>query len=244
MGTRLNDEYFERVSRGLIPGKGRLSKFGRNSAVGATEVVISALGIYGLPTVADTVTSTSTDVGDAPAGAGARVLKVWGVDANWNAIEEVVAMGDTTTKEFLRVFRARVLEAGTITATLGGNLGDITIAQTGGTNMVAIPEHEGSTLCACYSVPKGYQALIWEASTTVGGGKDSVNRLKIRDNNMVNAPFTTEGIRDNFENQVGREFVLPSVVSSGNDIVFTSVSSASGTAVSGAFMMELIKVGE
>lgn len=241
MSTRLTDVYFERLALGKLRGITRISKFGRNAAVGALEVLLTAGGIYGLPATADTVIATSTSGLDIPAGAGARELAIYGLDADGKSIFERVIMGNTSIKRFIRVFRVRVIRAGTVIPVAGGNQGTITITQTGGTPMIVAPAFEGSSLCACFTVPKGYTALIWSADTTAGEGKDSTNRLKIRKYTDLEAPFTTEAIRDNFQNQVGRDIIIPTRVDELTDIIFTCLSSAAGTSVSGAFVLQLIE---
>ena len=236
------DDIFQMIALGQIDYFDTIYKFGRNESIGATEELISAGGIYGLPLVAQTVSVTSDSVAnDNPTGLGARTVHLFGLDNDYNQVDEIVELGGTSTVEFLRVFRAHVETAGTTTPIGGANVGTITISQSvSGVDMVLINPNDGQTLTACYTVPAGYIALMWSADTTVGEGKNSVNRLKSREFE-TDAPFRTKGIRDNFENVVGQQFKIPGVYTEKSDIVFTSISSAAGTSVSGTFLLQLFK---
>jgi len=232
-------DYFSQLSLGNVDDSIRWSKFGRTGNASSTESIIAHNGVYGLPDIADTVVVTSDDVADVPLGAGARKVKIWGLADDWSLQDEEIELGATSVKLWRRVFTARVTEAGTVTAIGGANQGLISIVQTSGTAMLAILKNEGSSLCACFTVPLGKTVLIWDATTTTGKGKDTINRLKFRDNNN-GAPFTTEGIRDNYQNQVGRTFVSPSPIGEKFDIIFTATSSLPNTGVSASFIMEII----
>lgn len=234
-------DFFDLLGKGLIPEHSFIYKFGRNPAVGATEVLIAAENMYGLPPTAETVTVTSDNAADVPGGAGARSVHIFGLDANFEPIDEIVNLGATSILEFIRVFRTYVETAGNTGPVGGANAGIITITQsTSLINMIAIEPNDGQTLCACYTVPSGYKAYIWAADTTVGEGKTSTNRLKVREF-ATDSPFRVKGIRDNFENVVGVNFKIPGEYDEKSDIVFTAISTAAGTAVSGTFMIELVK---
>lgn len=231
----------ETVAMGEAKGITRINKFGRNDGIVGTEVVIAANSIYGMPATADYVKPESIDPEDIVGGDGAWTILLHGVGENFEKLTEIVNMGEQSIHKYLRVYIARVWAAGTITPTNGGNFKDIEIKQvtTPFTPMVVIPEHEGSTLCACFTVPANHYALISYADTTTGNTKQSLNRLKIRATNRANAPFTTEGLRDNFENQVGRELSITARVDEKHDVVFTGVSDSAGANVSAAIMIEL-----
>lgn len=240
--TMGNQSYETNISLGRIIGKDVITKFGRAS-IGATESIISHLGIYGMPDDADNIVINSDSLDDVVAGDGARLIRVFGINENDSFETEDLVVGIDSVKLFKRVYKLRVIESGTVSPTGdGGNLGTLTVTQSNDlVDMLSVPPNEGSSLCACFTVPKGYTALMHYADTTVGEGKDSVNRFKVRDYTNPLTPFTVEGIRDNFENQVGRTFDFPSEIGEMTDIVFTGISSASGTNVSCVFVLELIE---
>jgi hypothetical protein len=236
-------DYYSQVALGNVYDAERLYKFGRNALVGSTEVLLAAGGIYGLPLTAETIVVTSTSGSDVDQGAGAWAIHIYGLDALGYKRDEIITMGATSIGTYLRVFRAHVEEAGNLDPVGGGNIGIISMTQTtSAIPMVIISPNDSQTLCACYTVPMGFTALIHSADTTTGAGKNSTNRLKYREkHDGILHPFRTGGIRDNFENTVGQQFKIPGAIPALTDIVFTCKSTASGTAVSGSFLLELIE---
>lgn len=235
------DDVFQMIALNQIEYYTSIYKFGRNDSVGATETLISGNGIYGLPPTAQTIDVVSdSPANDNPAGIGARTIHIFGLDANYDEIDEIVEVGGTSLLSYIRVFRAHVETAGNLDPTGGANVGTITMKQTGGIDMVVIEPNDGQTLVACYTIPNNTTALLWSADTTVGEGKTSVNRLKVKEFDS-NSPFRTKGIRDNFENSVGIQYKIPRTIPSKADVVFTAISTAAGTAVSGTFLLQLYK---
>ena len=87
------------------------------------------------------------DVASGNAGDNGSPVKIVGLDANYNEIEEVVTLPQTTTQAFFRI--NDVIFLGT-----GGNLGLITVAN-GGTNYAAIRIGDGRNQASIYTVPAG-----------------------------------------------------------------------------------------
>lgn len=87
------------------------------------------------------------DVASGNAGDNGSPVKIVGLDANYNEIEEVVTLPQTTTQAFFRI--NDVIFLGT-----GGNLGLITVAN-GGTNYAAIRTGDGRNQASIYTVPAG-----------------------------------------------------------------------------------------
>jgi len=233
--------YFQEIPLNNDPNRLSIYKFGRNPNVGATEVIIGGGGIYGLPETAETVVCASDEIEDNPTGSGARSIHVFGLDANYKLIDEIVNIGESTEKEYLRIFRAHVETAGTTTPIDGANIGNITITQDNtAVDMAYISQGDGQTLVACFTVPAGFTALMWSADTTTGEGKNSTNRVKSKEFGS-DFPFRVKGIRDNFQNTVGIQYKIPNKYEEKTDIVFTAKSSAAGTPVSATFTLELIK---
>ena len=232
----------EKIACGLIKNKQVYYAFGRNTVVGTTEVIVANGGVYGLPTTAETVTPTSNDIGDVVDGAGAWTIEISGLDGNYNMISEVVDMDSPSILEYIRVFNAKVVEAGDVSVVDGGNIGLITITQdTSTTEMLTIPIGNSRNLSACFTVPAGYVGLMYDADTTTGSGKDAVLKLKSRVS-TVNAPFVVKGVRGNYQNSVGQKFTYPTKYEEKEDILFTAKSSAAGTSVSASFQLVLIKM--
>ena len=87
------------------------------------------------------------DVASGDAGDNGSSVKIVGLDANYNEIEEVVTLPQTTTQAFFRI--NDVIFLGT-----GANAGLITVAN-GGTNYAAIRIGDGRNQASIYTVPAG-----------------------------------------------------------------------------------------
>ena len=94
------------------------------------------------------------------------IVVIEGLDLDFNEQTEEVAIGDTATLSFGRVFRAYMLD--TI------NISDVTINMAGiPVNMAIILAGNGQTLMAVYTVPAGKTAYLLEL--TLGSDKASTN---------------------------------------------------------------------
>ena len=185
-------EPFElQVSRGQIPGHTAFFKYGYNPLIiNVNETIWDGGGIYVYPSVAAVMYVSSSSTNDAAAGTGARTIFVQGLDASYNEIGEFITMnGQTqvaTTKQYLRVYRAYVVTAGSGAQ----NAGDIYIGTSGatagvptGTFYAKITAAEGQTLMAVYTVPAGKTLYIANGTATHGtdtSGAFMTVRFKIR----------------------------------------------------------------
>lgn len=92
---------------------------------------------------------------------GASAIKLYGLNASWNEIEDYVVLNGTTNvatvATFLRVYRAHIVHAGS-----GGiNAGAITIGNNADTVVQAqIEASIGQTNMAMWSVPAGKQLVV------------------------------------------------------------------------------------
>lgn len=73
-------DYFHKIALGEIENHSSIYKFGRNPSVGATEVIVSSGGYYGMPSTAQPIVITSTSVDDNPTGIGARTIEIIGLN--------------------------------------------------------------------------------------------------------------------------------------------------------------------
>lgn len=239
-----NMDYFSLIAQGKDPNNSSVYKFGRNGAVGSTEVLIwDGAGLFTLPTSAGTVTVTSDSGSDAfPAGIGARTVRVFGLDTDYNEVNEVVNIGGTSTATFLRVYRAWVETAGTITPLIGGNVGTITITHNGTTLTIAqILPKKGQTLMSIFTIPAGFTGLLWATDADSGEGKDAIVTLYTRDNLIADTPFRAKIVLDVFQNSVDEKLKIPLSIPEKTDIVMSAVSSAAGTAISSSFELQIVR---
>ena len=235
-------EHFEQVALGNIPFVDFVYKFGSNESVSSTEEVVAYGGAYGLPLTAQRLIVTSNSGLDIPGGSGARSVVLEGLDINYNEIKEIVPLGGTSVQSFLRCPRAYVEECGNNAPTGGANQGIISITQAvSGVLMILIGPNEGQTLCAGYTVPAGYAALVWNIDATTGEGKNALVRFKVRLFNGTHA-FRVKGIRYSYQNTVKQEFRIPQPIPEKSELIVTCVSTAAGTPITATMQIELIKL--
>ena len=166
MGLNNNTlDFYTEVSKGLVPKHSLVHKFGHNLDIDTgsdPETIWSAGGLYVFPSSADTLKIISNDVDDNGTGTtGALTIKVQGLDANYDAIEEDFTLNGQTAvtgnKEFLRVYRAFVTSAGSSEY----NEGVITINNSNDSlTLASIPAEHGQTQMAVYTIPRNYKGYL------------------------------------------------------------------------------------
>lgn len=106
-------------------------------------------GDYPFPAAAGSVAAVSNNAADDAAGTGARTIRLVGLDADGNYLEQDITMGGVTpAAQMLAVNRAYVATAGST----GTNVGVITITL-GGATVAIIDAAHGQTQQAVYVVP-------------------------------------------------------------------------------------------
>jgi len=164
-------------------------KFGFSGAAGTTkETIWDQGGLYTYLSAATILKLSSSDANDAAAGTGARTVHIYGLDGNYDEIDEVMSLdGQTavnTTETYLRVYRMIVETAGSG----GENAGDIYLGN--GTVTAGVPADKyakvlignNQTLMALYTVPRGKTVLIPRWYANVGQGKEATIDAVARDN--------------------------------------------------------------
>jgi hypothetical protein len=173
MGLNNNTlDFHTEVSKGLVPKHSFIHKFGHNLEIDTNsvpETIWSAGGLYVFPSSADTLKIISSDFDDNGTGTtGALTIKVQGLDANYDAIEEDFTLNGQTAvtgnKEFLRVYRAFVTSAGSSEY----NEGVITINNSNDTlTLATIPAEGGQTQMAVYTIPRNYKGYLTSFSGAI-----------------------------------------------------------------------------
>lgn len=118
---------------------------------------------------------------DTALGAGARSVKLTGINATGQRIEETLATAGAsasapTSAQFVRLFKAEVMTSGTYgTQATGSHVGNIVIENAaGGTNWATIPVNgfpTSTTSIGSYTIPKNYTGFIEGISIAVEGAK-------------------------------------------------------------------------
>jgi hypothetical protein len=160
------------VARGYVSGCRSIRQFGRNAAVGNTFVPISRGGVYRTPQVGSQQAlrvRSGGNAADSATGAGARSIRLLGLDVNGNLVDDVIATAGASASalssvQFLRLFDASVVTSGTYAAqTSFSHVGTINIEDASGNLWAVIQDTDiprGDSECAVYSVPKDRTLFI------------------------------------------------------------------------------------
>ena len=236
-------DFYLSVAKGDFTGYSNVSKFGINSTVGSGgfESIWEGSNAYPWPTAAATLSVVSASANDASGGTGARTVEIQGLDSSWNLLTETITMNGltpvVTTGSFLRVFRARVVTAGS----LKSNAAQITMSS-GGTTLAYITYDTigmGQTLMAVYTIPNGKTGYI--INLNVSSSKDSEHRFRFmtRDNAVTDAAWNVKeymSARGGFSSW--RKYAINKVTEK-TDIDLQVISNST-SAASGGFELILI----
>jgi len=170
------------IAEGKYVGIFLVNGFGQNPDIdGAGNEDIWGGGNFypGFPdTVGETVSVVSTSANDTIAGTGAKVVRVYGLDANGDMQEEDFNLNGVTpvvgVKIFTRSHRSVVLQSGS--NNMAFNLGDITVRHTVTAanifNIITIGLNESRA--AVYTVPKGFTAYVRKLIVSVDKATSNV----------------------------------------------------------------------
>ena len=209
-----------------------LFKFGYNSAVGTSEETVwDGGGLYTYPNSATVMKVSSSDDSDT------STVTISGLDENYDeASEEVILTGQTavtTTKTFIRVFRA-VVTANEPSGDI--YIGDGSVSSGVPSSVYAkINQGENQTLMALWTVPQGRMAYLYGCTVSSGtsqSNKFATVRLKMRPINQV---FQTKEIVTVHNGFIDFDFGVPLKVEPKTDIEFRALTSSGEDAISCTF---------
>jgi len=152
-------DFPNRVGTGRVSGVVAQTTFGNNLSVGLSmeDVWFSGGTLYFLSSAEtiDLVSDSSSDDG-SPAGTGAQTISVFGLDGDYNPVQETVIMNGTTpvttSAAFLRVNRMVVTAVGSNEV----NVGTITAtASSSATTQAEMGPAYGATSKSQITVPNG-----------------------------------------------------------------------------------------
>ena len=161
------------VSRGNVQQVHVHHQFGRNIACGTSYVPVSDNGVYRTPQ-AGSATALRIKAGgnaaDTAAGAGARSVRLYGIDSNGDEVVETIATAgasasSATSASFIRLYQAEVASSGTYgTQDAGSHVGNITIENAAGTQDWAQIQLNGFpasvTGIGSLTIPRNHVGLI------------------------------------------------------------------------------------
>lgn len=244
--TRPTD-FHDEIALNRRQGCSLWNKFGYNSDVDTgTEILASFGGTYTPLMSASTLRFVSSSTDDDDGGIGCNGLVLYGVDANYLPVTEVVTLNGTsnvdTVSTWLGVNRVSIFLAGTSLT----NVGTITItAVTGGTTQAQIPAGEGTTQQMIFHVPVSEQCLashlLLGASKLSGGGAPKVTFKFWVFSAVSNAKY--EVLRYTMDTSIENHTQLsppePFVISEKSAIWVEATTDSSNTVVSGRMSLVL-----
>jgi hypothetical protein len=237
----ISQNYYDAIADSKVPNHFPIDKFGTNTAVGAAEEIVWTAGNgYTYLSAAETLQVSSSDVDDDgdPAGTGARTVTIEGLDANWALVSDTITMNGTTsvetTVEFLRVFRAYVVTAGSSET----NEGLISIKDNADTVVMAqIVAGRGQTQMAIWTVPANNNSFIAQIHASESNNKKAIVRFYTRDNAIANPSWRlrTSEIFVNLSDAT-RPLVVPLKITEKTDIEVRAVCASTGGEVTAGFL--------
>jgi hypothetical protein len=241
----VNEGFFLCASAGLIPQISVTHKYGFNPDVGsgAFETIWDEGGDYPWMSSAaqfDLVSTSSDDVFDT--GSGAQVVRIYGLDENWDSIIEDVELNGltpvTTINSFLRVNEMTLpAESEGKTFTAKDGVGNITLKD--GANVQAkIINGNNRSLMSVYSLPRNVTGFLCYGAATVGKGKEVRIQFKTREFSGV---FQVAFDCFIYENTLDRPFVLPRRIEPKTDFDVRAIADIANVEVSCNYDLILIE---
>ena len=226
-----------------------VNKFGRNPAIGSGDT--NDIWDYGAtadlawPSAAAATTIISGEAADDgdPEGTGARTVQVQGLDGSYNLLSETVTMNGisavTLSNQFLRVFRAKVMTAGSGAA----NAGAIDVKH-GAAILARITAGNNQTLMCCYTVPAGYTAYLLGYYATmnrsvVTGATDI--RILARPTGAVFQLKKIIGLAGTGVNAWNYQYQIPPAYAEKTDIYMDATPTVANTDISAGFDLFVVK---
>ena len=164
------------IARGIVRGASSVHKFGAVPALsinttGTIWDVNDTLYPWSAFDTPGVLTIPAVNAAD-----NGHTVRVFGLDANFNEIEEDFTISSTGTvtgtKTFARVYRAYYFDD-------ASNVGNINI-QRGGTTVARITAGKAQTLMAIYTVPRGKTAYLLQGVASIKYGGDATIDMFVR----------------------------------------------------------------
>ena len=234
------DDVHLNIARGLVKGTSFVHKFGAVPAMstntnGTIWDVNDTLYPWSAFDTAGTLTVDTVNASD-----NGKIVRIFGLDANYNLYEEEVTVSSaapvSTTGSFIRVYRA-YMRSGTT------NAADINIKK-GTTTVARISTGRAQTLMCVYTVPAGYTAYLTQGTCSIQYGGDATIDMYVRysnDTGVFRIGHTGEvagtGMPYNYK------FSIPIPIPEKSDIDVRARVRSNNARVTAAFDLILIKNG-
>lgn len=235
------------AARGIYGDKVKpVHKFGYNPLIGAAEETVwGPGGLYPWQTAASVASIVSTSANDAFGNIGAQTVKIYGLDSNYDLIDETVQLNGLipvlTTKQFFRIYRMSIRPLvdidGNVIPGQKSAIGTITASQSAIVRAQII-NGNNQTLMGIYTIPAGFTGFLMHGSAGVGQGKDATIKYFVRPYLGV---FNLSYLTQLFESNEQRPFTIPQRIEEKSDLDVRAASTAVGVAISANFDVVLVK---
>jgi len=230
-----NEDTFLNIARGLVKGTNHIHKFGAVPSM-STATTGSVWDVN------DTIYPWATLATASQLTLSANVLDngvqvtIYGLDSNYEEIDETVTIAAgaaTTTKTFLRVYRA-------FASSINTNNIDIKISST---TVARITAGLAQTLMAIYTVPAGYTGYLLHGTMTAQASADATGNMFVRyfgqTSFRVGHSFEVSGSGGQYD----YTFNVPITIPEKSDIDVRVTTRSNNGRYTAAFDMILIKSG-
>ena len=159
-------DYYVEISKGNIPGHELVVVNGIDGDIGTTTYLIWGEDAYVFPVAAILMNVSSSSANDDNGNTGAWNVTIYGLDTNWDRINETVVMDGQnpvpTTLQYRRINMMRTQRVGTNLRNVGNIYIGVgaTVAGEPATIYNKIPPEIGQSQTALYTVPDGKTAFV------------------------------------------------------------------------------------
>lgn len=240
----MNEEFLMLAAAGFIPQVSVVHKYGFNSKVGsgAFETIWDEGGAYTFMSAAaqlDLVSSSADDTFDT--GSGAQVVRIFGLDENWDSLIEDVELDGltpvTTAGAFLRINEMSLpAESEGKTFTAKDAVGNL-LLKDGATVQARITNGNNRSLMSVYSLGRDVTGFLFYGGATVGKNKEVRIQFKTREFNGV---FVVAFDCFIYENVINRPFTIPRRIEAKTDFDVLGKADQADVEVSCNYDMVLI----
>ncbi len=237
----VNEPFLEDVSLGRVPGHIIARIHGKNDTLGtAFEDVWNPSSAHVYPASAGTVTLVSSSVNDTSAGTGIRQVRIVGLDASFNVLEETQNMNGTTNVVTTNTYR-RIQEIKAVTVGSGENAAGNITATIGGNLQAQIDVGYNRSFGSFYTIPNGKSAVVVKSSITTGGATQGTEIILVsRDTTVANSPFLEEKEGLAFQGAWVEEAPVSVVWPGKTDIKYVARATSGTTAIRTDYALLLI----
>lgn len=202
-----------------------------------------ALAVKVYLTAAETMDVVSDDTDDTSAGTGARTVQIYGLDANYEPINETVTMNGTTTvvtaKSYLRLNRGIVRTAGSSNI----NEGSISIAGTTSGNLqLFVSALHGQDLGSHFTIPAdkvGIMTSLFVSATSIASGGANIT-LVLRPESAAEKVKLYTGLSDGETTSYNPQLKSPIIINEKTDIKFQKPGSSIGSFIQVGYSLVLV----